>query len=82
MSASSFRRLLLYRGLRAMVPLYRIPLTANLRRLRLKRTHEHRAWQADWHQVVFSDESRFSLWNHDGCIHVDAVPVNAAFQSA
>ncbi|GFY00333.1 transposable element Tcb2 transposase [Trichonephila clavipes] len=23
------------------------------------------AWQADWHQVVFSDESRFNLWDHD-----------------
>ncbi|GFT03912.1 transposable element Tcb1 transposase [Trichonephila clavipes] len=24
----------------------------------------------DWHQVVFSDESRFNLWNHDDHIHV------------
>ncbi|GFV82156.1 transposable element Tc1 transposase [Trichonephila clavipes] len=32
--------------------------------------HEHRAWQADWHQVVYSDESRFNLWDHDGCIRV------------
>ncbi|GFX19304.1 transposable element Tc1 transposase [Trichonephila clavipes] len=70
MSASSFHRRLLHRGLRARVPLYRIPLTANLRRLRLQWAHEHRAWQADWHQVVFSDESRFNLWNHDGYIRV------------
>ncbi|GFW81752.1 transposable element Tcb1 transposase [Trichonephila clavipes] len=48
----------------------RIPLTANHRRLRLQWAHEHRAWQADWHQVVFSDESRFLLWNHDGRIRV------------
>ncbi|GFX84998.1 transposable element Tcb2 transposase [Trichonephila clavipes] len=27
-------------------------------------------WQADWLQVVFSDESLFNLWNHDGCIRV------------
>ncbi|GFT88887.1 transposable element Tcb1 transposase [Trichonephila clavipes] len=70
MSASSTRRRLLHRGLRARVPIYKIPLTANLRWLRLKWAHEHRAWQADWLQVVFSDESLFNLWNHDGCIRV------------
>ncbi|GFX63153.1 HTH_Tnp_Tc3_2 domain-containing protein [Trichonephila clavipes] len=68
MPASSLRRRLLHRGLRARVPLYSIPLTANPQGLRLQWAHEHRAWQADWHQVAFSDESRFSLWNHDGRI--------------
>ncbi|GFU65762.1 transposable element Tcb2 transposase [Trichonephila clavipes] len=43
MSTSSVRRHLLHRELRARVPLYRIPLTANHRRLRLQWTHEHRA---------------------------------------
>ncbi|GFV17405.1 hypothetical protein TNCV_2901171 [Trichonephila clavipes] len=43
MSASPIRGRLLYRGLRARVPFFRIPLTAN-----------HRAWQADWHQIAFS----------------------------
>ncbi|GFT87114.1 transposable element Tc1 transposase [Trichonephila clavipes] len=47
-----------------------IPLTANHRRLSLQWAHEHRASQADWHQVVFSDESRFNLWVHDGRIRV------------
>ncbi|GFW32390.1 transposable element Tcb1 transposase [Trichonephila clavipes] len=70
MSASSIRQRLLHRGFRARVPLRRIPLTANHRRLRLQWAHEHRAWQADWHQVVFSEESRFNLWHHDGCIRV------------
>ncbi|GFU86785.1 transposable element Tc1 transposase [Trichonephila clavipes] len=70
MSSSSIRRRLLHRGLRARVPLYRIPLTANNRRLCLQWAHENRAWQADWHQVVFSDESRFNLWDHDDRIHV------------
>ncbi|GFU68933.1 transposable element Tcb1 transposase [Trichonephila clavipes] len=65
MSASSILRRLLHRELRARVPLYRISFTANHRRLRLQRAHEHRVWQADWHQVIFSDESRFNLWNHD-----------------
>ncbi|GFX09748.1 transposable element Tcb2 transposase [Trichonephila clavipes] len=70
MSASSIRRRLLHRGLRARVPLYRIPHTANHRWLRLQWAHGHKAWQADLHQIVFSDESRFDLWNHDGCFRV------------
>ncbi|GFV02623.1 transposable element Tcb2 transposase [Trichonephila clavipes] len=28
------------------------------------------SWRADWPQVVFSDESRFNLWHHDGRIRV------------
>ncbi|GFX65082.1 transposable element Tcb2 transposase [Trichonephila clavipes] len=51
-SASSIHLHLLHRGIRARVPLYRIPLTANHRRLRLQWAHEHRAWQADWYHVV------------------------------
>ncbi|GFV23410.1 transposable element Tcb2 transposase [Trichonephila clavipes] len=70
MSASSIRRRLLHRGFRARVPLYRIPLTANHRRLRLQLVHEHRSWRADWHQVVFSDEPLFNLWDHVGRIRV------------
>ncbi|GFT88856.1 transposable element Tc1 transposase [Trichonephila clavipes] len=70
MSASSIRRRLVHRGLRAKVPLCRITLTANHLRLRLEWAHENRVWQADWHQVVFSDESSFHLWDHYGCIRV------------
>ncbi|GFW21763.1 transposable element Tc1 transposase [Trichonephila clavipes] len=70
MSTSSIPRHLLHCGLRARVPLYSIPVTANHRRLRLQWAHEHRAWQSDRHQVVFSDESRFNLWDHDGRIRV------------
>ncbi|GFT01768.1 transposable element Tcb2 transposase [Trichonephila clavipes] len=81
-SASSIRRRLLLRGLRARVPLYRISLTANHRRLRLQWAHEHRACQADWHQVVFSDESRLNLWDHDGRIRVRRYAGDDAFQSA
>ncbi|GFX54334.1 transposable element Tcb2 transposase [Trichonephila clavipes] len=64
MPASSIRRWLQHRGLCTRVPLYRIPLTANHRRLGLQWAHEHRAWPADWYQVVFSDESRFNLHGH------------------
>ncbi|GFS81963.1 transposable element Tc1 transposase [Trichonephila clavipes] len=47
MSVSSIRRCLLHHGLRAMVPLYRTPLMANHRWLRLQWAHEHRDWQAN-----------------------------------
>ncbi|GFU96408.1 transposable element Tcb2 transposase [Trichonephila clavipes] len=70
MSASSIRCRVLRCGLCARVPLYMIPLTVNHRRLRLQWAHERRAWQADWHQVVFLDESRFNLWDYDGRIRV------------
>ncbi|GFX23093.1 transposable element Tcb2 transposase [Trichonephila clavipes] len=63
-------RCLLHRGLRERLPLCRIPLTVNQRRLHLQRAHEHKAWQSDWNQVVFSEESRLNLWDHDGCIRV------------
>ncbi|GFV04205.1 transposable element Tc1 transposase [Trichonephila clavipes] len=55
MSASSIRRTLLQSGLCARVLICRISLTANHRWLRLQWAHEYRAWQADWHQVVFSE---------------------------
>ncbi|GFW79326.1 transposable element Tc1 transposase [Trichonephila clavipes] len=66
----SIRRRLLQRGLRARIPLDRIPLTQNHRRLRLQWANVHRSWRADWQQVVFSDESRLNLWHHDGRIRV------------
>ncbi|GFW14575.1 transposable element Tcb2 transposase [Trichonephila clavipes] len=69
-SASSIRRRLLHRKLYARLPLYKILLTANDRRMRLQWTHEHRAWEVDWHQVVNSDESRFSLWAYVDRIRV------------
>ncbi|GFT83288.1 transposable element Tcb1 transposase [Trichonephila clavipes] len=47
-----------------------IYLKAYHRRLRLQWAHEHRDWQTDWNQVVFSDESLFNLWDHDGRIRV------------
>ncbi|GFX68436.1 transposable element Tcb2 transposase [Trichonephila clavipes] len=58
---SSIRQRLLHHRMRARIPLYRIPLTANHGRLRLQWSHEHRVWWADWQQVVFSDKSRFNF---------------------
>ncbi|GFY09907.1 transposable element Tcb2 transposase [Trichonephila clavipes] len=82
MLTPSICQCLLHHGLRARVPLYRIPLTANNQLLHMQWAHERRAWQSHWHQVVFSDESRFDLWDHDGHIRVRRYAVNAAFQSA
>ncbi|GFX89265.1 transposable element Tcb1 transposase [Trichonephila clavipes] len=70
MSALSIRRRLLQFGLLQGCLYTGSPLTANHRRLRLQWAHQHRAWQAFWHQVAFSDESRFNLWDHDGRIRV------------
>ncbi|GFX90767.1 transposable element Tc1 transposase [Trichonephila clavipes] len=53
----------------------------NHRLLRLSWAQEHRAWPDDWYQVLFSDESRFNLWDPDGCIRVSEMPVNSTFQS-
>ena len=47
MSALSIRRRLLFHGLHARVPLYKIALTASHRWLRLQWANEHRVWQAD-----------------------------------
>ncbi|GFW01599.1 hypothetical protein TNCV_4085141 [Trichonephila clavipes] len=46
------------------------PLTTNQRRVRLQWAHEHRAWQADRHQVAFSVESRFNLWDPESRVRV------------
>ncbi|GFU97466.1 transposable element Tcb2 transposase [Trichonephila clavipes] len=70
MTASSIGRHLLHRGLHASGHLYKISFTANHRRLLLQWVQEHISWQADWHQVVFSDESRFNLFDHDDRICV------------
>ncbi|GFX23597.1 HTH_Tnp_Tc3_2 domain-containing protein [Trichonephila clavipes] len=70
MSASPIRGRLLHRGLRARVPLHRILVTANHRWLSLQWAHEHRTWQADWHQVVFTDEWIMELWDQGGRIRV------------
>ncbi|GFU01082.1 transposable element Tcb1 transposase [Trichonephila clavipes] len=50
--ASSIRRRLLQRGLRARIPLYRIPLTQNHGRLRWQWAYVHRSWQADWQRYA------------------------------
>ena len=82
MSASSIRSRQLYLGLNARISLYRIPLTANYRRLHLLWLHENRAWDPHWQQIAFFDKFRFNFGTMMATYMLDAVPVNAAFQSA
>lgn len=69
-SARTIRRRLQYSGLSARRPLLRLPLTLNHRRFRLQWCSERRRWTSEWHDIVFSDESRFCLQYHDGRIRV------------
>ncbi|GFV51560.1 transposable element Tcb2 transposase [Trichonephila clavipes] len=83
MSASSIRRcLLLHRGLRARVPLYRMPLRANHRRLHLQWAHEYRAWQAAGPKLSFQMNHASICGTMMAAFVPDAMPVNAAFKSA
>ena len=70
MSALSVRRRLLHRGLRARVPLYRIPLMTNHRRLHLQWAHEHKVLQAGFAPSCLSNKSHFNLLDHDDCVRV------------
>lgn len=65
MSASTVRHRLLRSGIQARQPLLRLPLTPRHRSDRLQWCIERRAWQNEWHDIVFSDESRFCLGEND-----------------
>ncbi|GFW99201.1 HTH_Tnp_Tc3_2 domain-containing protein [Trichonephila clavipes] len=82
MSASSIRRRLLHLGWRARVPLYKIPLTANNRRLRLQCAHEYRAWQADGSKLSFQMNHASICGTMMAGFELDAVAVNSACQCA
>ncbi|GFU01886.1 transposable element Tcb1 transposase [Trichonephila clavipes] len=47
-----------------------LPLTQNQRRLRRQWCDERRMWDAEWNEVVFTNESRICLQHHDGRIRV------------
>ncbi|GFU52403.1 transposable element Tc1 transposase [Trichonephila clavipes] len=53
--------------LRARVPATGVSLTAQHRARCLVSCHSHRTWTIEWHQVLFMNESHFSLWRNDGC---------------
>ena len=53
-------------GLRLRVPLIRLPLTPRHRQERLLWCRERVDWREEWRSVVFSDESRFYLYESNG----------------
>ncbi|RZB49909.1 DDE Tnp 1 7 and/or HTH Tnp Tc3 2 domain containing protein [Asbolus verrucosus] len=53
-------------GLRSYRPLLTLPLTPEHRARRLEWCRERSHWVQEWDHVVFSNESRFCLWTHDG----------------
>ncbi|GFW58833.1 transposable element Tcb1 transposase [Trichonephila clavipes] len=69
-SVRTVRRRLQQRGLSARRSLLGLPLTQNHRRLHHQWCDERRMWVAEWNEVVFTDESRICLQNHDGPIRV------------
>ncbi|GFW71572.1 transposable element Tcb1 transposase [Trichonephila clavipes] len=69
-SARTIQRSLQQSGLSTRCPLLGLPLTQNHRRLRRQWCDERRMWAADWNEVVFTNESRICLQNHDGWIRV------------
>lgn len=70
-SAETVRRRLQEMTLRARRPARRATLTAAHRRARLSFAREHRHWTVDdWRNVLFTDESRYALFNPDGRLRV------------
>lgn len=65
-STSTLYRRIRSFGLRSYRPLLTLPLTPEHRARRLEWCNDRRNWVQEWHHVVFSDESRFCLWVHDG----------------
>ena len=69
-SGRTIRRRLQQSILSARHPLPRPPLTENHRRLHRQWCDGKKMWTAEWNEVLFTDESRFSLYYHDGRIQV------------
>ncbi|GFY22901.1 transposable element Tcb1 transposase [Trichonephila clavipes] len=69
-SARTIRCRLQQSGLSARRPLFGLHLMQNHRRLCRQWCDERRMWEAEWNEVVFTDESRICLQHHDGRIRV------------
>ncbi|GFX15160.1 transposable element Tcb1 transposase [Trichonephila clavipes] len=69
-SVRTIRRRLQQSGQSARRALLGLPFTQNHRRLRHQWCDEGRMWEAEWNEVVFTDESRICLQHHDGRIRV------------
>lgn len=74
-SSRTARRIVFSAGLRSCRPLIRIPLSPTHRRLRKQWAHEHAHWPVgQWMNVLWTDESRFSLDFCDGRVRVRRFP--------
>ena len=69
-SAMTVRRRIQEVGLTSRRPLQRLPLLPHHRSARLRWCRARQHWRDEWRSIVFSDESRFSLGQHDGRIRV------------
>ena len=56
-------------GIRCRQPYHGPVLTRRHRQLRMNFVQNHQQ-RVNWHDVVFSDESRISLYHNDGCVRV------------
>ncbi|GFU14515.1 transposable element Tcb1 transposase [Trichonephila clavipes] len=45
-------------------------MTQNHRRLHCQSCDEIRMWEAEWNEIVFTDESRICLQHHDGRMRI------------
>jgi len=65
------RRRLLANGLRARVPRKKPYLNAKQRQKRLQWATEHLDWKLeDWEKIIWSDETRISIFGSDGIKYV------------
>ena len=69
-SASTIRKRLCGKKIYARRPTLVLPLTGKHRRIRYDWCKVRRNWNDEWSKIVFSDESRFALFKHDGRINV------------
>lgn len=74
-SSRTARRIVLTAGLRSCRPLARIPLSPSHRRSRMQWAKEHLEWtENQWENVLWTDESRFTLDFCDGRVRVRRLP--------
>lgn len=74
-SLNTMRSTLYEMGYHSRVALRKPYISELNRRFRLKWSRERRLWTTnDWKKVIWSDESRFTLFQNDGKIHVWRLP--------
>ncbi len=72
---NTIRRALYEMGYHSRIALRKPYISESNRRFRLKWTRERRSWTInEWKKVIWSDESRFTLFQNDGKVHVWRLP--------